>query len=157
VGIDAAVVHELDRLRSGPINLASYALPSLLALRNYAYRPLRVEMDGQTVLDNQPAMAFVGNVSEYGTGFPILVHARSNDRLLDVCVLPCNSMSQLARLLMAAATGDHLREEGVIYAKCRSVRIDGPQPVPVQIDGESSGFTPLKIDLLPSGLAFIVP
>ena len=76
---------------------------------------------------------------EYGTGFPILTHAKSDDGLLDVCVLPCKSHADVVRLAMLAATGDHLHEEGVIYVQGRSVRIESPQPVPVQIDGDAAG------------------
>jgi diacylglycerol kinase (ATP) len=157
VGIDAAIVHQLDRLRNGPIDLTSYALPALLVLQGYDYPPLRVLIDGECVMDNQPAMAFVGNAPEYGTGFPILINARSDDSLLDVCVLPCRSRWQVLKLLMTVATGDHIYEEGVVYQKGRSIRIDSPGAVPVQIDGEASGHTPLSIELLPSRLPFIVP
>lgn len=157
VGIDAAIVHELDRLRSGPIDLLSYVTPALLSLGQYAYPPLTVQIDGQIVLKNEPAMAFVGNVQEYGTGFPILTHARSDDKLLDICILPCHSRAEVLRLLMAAATGDHVNQEGVIYTKGRSVRIESSASAPVQIDGEASGHTPLNIDLLPSRVPFIVP
>ena len=156
VGIDAAVVHEMDRLRSGPIDFSSYALPAILALQQYDYPPLRVEVDGKILVSDLPAMAFVGNVPEYGTGFPILTEAKSDDGVLDICVLPCRSRLEVLRLLMATATGDHVREEGVIYARGRSVRIDTLRPVPVQIDGDAAGHTPLVIDLLPSRLRFIV-
>jgi YegS/Rv2252/BmrU family lipid kinase len=157
VGIDAMVVHELDRLRNGPIDLTSYALPALLAIHRYDYPPLRVEIDGEVVCNNTPAMAFVGNTPEYGTGFPILTQARSDDGLLDVCVLPCETRLQVIRLLMHAATGDHVREEGVIYRKAKRVKITSPQEVPVQIDGDAAGHTPLNIELLPYKLPFIVP
>jgi diacylglycerol kinase (ATP) len=156
VGIDAAVVHELDRIRNGPIDLTSYALPAVLALHKYDYPSLTVEIDGKIVFNNEPAMAFVGNAPEYGTGFPILSQARSDDGMLDVCVLPCRSHRHIVRLLMAVVAGDHIHQEGVVYAKARSIRITSPQQVPVQIDGDASGHTPLKIDLLPKRLAFIV-
>jgi diacylglycerol kinase (ATP) len=149
-------VHELDRLRSGPIDLTSYALPALLALQQYDYVPLRVEVDGDCICADQPGMAFVGNVSEYGTGFPILTDAKSDDGLLDVCVLPCKSRLDVLRLLMSAAAGEHVSEEGVIYARGRSIRIDSQRPAPVQIDGEAAGHTPLNIELLQSRLRFIV-
>ncbi|HVT89648.1 MAG TPA: diacylglycerol kinase family protein [Tepidisphaeraceae bacterium] len=156
VGIDAAVVHELDRLRTGPINYASYALPALEAMRSYDYPSLRVTIDGKCVLKNEPAMAFVGNVREYGTGFPILTKAQSDDDVLDVCVLPCPSRRRVVRLLMAVASGDHLHEEGVIYAQGRQVQIESAQPVPVQLDGDAAGHTPVNIQLLPLKLPFIV-
>src|SRR5687768_7790027 len=40
VGLDAKVVHELDRIRSGPIDLTSYALPAAMAFGFYKYPPL---------------------------------------------------------------------------------------------------------------------
>src|SRR4051794_30585075 len=42
IGLDARVVHELDRVRSGPIDYTSYALPAALALGFYKYPPLNV-------------------------------------------------------------------------------------------------------------------
>lgn len=157
VGIDAAVVHEMERLRRGPIDFTSYAMPAALALTNYDYPPLHVEVDGRCVWENQQAMAFIGNAREYGTGFPILTEAKSDDGLLDVCVLPCRSRVEVLHLMMAIATGDHLHQEGVVYTQGRSISVESTQSAPVQIDGEASGHTPVRIELLPSRLPFIVP
>ena len=156
IGLDASVVHELDRTRRGPISMTSYTLPLLSALRRYDYPPLRVEVDGRCVADSVPSLVFVGNVKEYGTGFPILMRAQSNDQLLDVCVLPCASAAQAMQWAILVTTADHMQEEGVVYTKGQRIRIDSPRPVPVQIDGEASGHTPLNVELLPRGLRFIV-
>jgi diacylglycerol kinase (ATP) len=157
VGFDAHVVHELARIRTGPITMTSYLLPAALAVKDYAYPTLRVEVDGKEVFASRPAVAFVGNVSEYGTGFPILPHARSDDGVLDVCALPCNSPTELMQLFLRAAAGEHLALEGAVYTKGKRVRIESAQPAPVQLDGDSAGHTPLEIDLLPVRLPFIVP
>jgi diacylglycerol kinase (ATP) len=160
VGFDAHVVHELDRLRRGPIRFASYIAPAFLALQNYAYPPIRVTVDSRDLFGPEPAVAFVGNLPEYGTGFPILPRARADDGVLDVCVLPCRSVQDLVRLFLMAASGEHLQAEGVAYAKGRHVRItaaDGAAPVPVQVDGDPAGHAPVEIDLLPIRLPFIVP
>jgi diacylglycerol kinase (ATP) len=159
VGFDAAVVHELDRLRTGPIGYLDYVLPAALALRDYEYPSLRVTVDGREVWRPARAVAFVGNVREYGTGFPILPHARPDDGELDICVMPCRSPFDLARLFLRSLTGEHLREEGVVYLRGRHVLIESPgaaRPVPVQIDGDAAGHTPIRIDLLPVRLPFIV-
>lgn len=159
VGFDAHVVHELDRLRRGPIRLANYITPALLALADYAYPALRVEVDGKAVFGPEPGMAFIGNLPEYGTGFPILPHARADDGVLDVCVLPCRSRVDLVRLFVLAAVGQHVTADGVVYLKGRHVRVecDGPRPAPIQVDGDPAGHTPAAIDLLPIRLPFIVP
>jgi diacylglycerol kinase family enzyme len=101
-------------------------------------------------------MAFIGNVPEYGTGFSLLPKARSDDGVLDVCVLPCSSRLQLIKLFLLAATGEHINAEGVVYTNGQRVRITSQQSVAVQIDGEASGHTPLDIKMLPTRLPFIV-
>jgi diacylglycerol kinase family enzyme len=157
IGLDARIVHELDRLRSGPIELASYALPAALALGFYTYPPLTVTVDGKTIFRDRPAVAFIGNVKEYGTGFSILPHARPDDGLLDVCVIPCANRADAIRAFLRTATGEHVAGEGTIYRKGKKIRIDSSEPVPVQIDGEAAGHTPLQCELLPVRLPFIVP
>jgi YegS/Rv2252/BmrU family lipid kinase len=157
VGLDGKIVHELDRLRSGPIDLTSYAIPAALAISFYTYPPLTVTVNGNAICHDLPGVAFVGNVKEYGTGFPILPHATPTDGLLDVCVLPCRSRLDAIRHLLHAAAGEHLASEGAIYTKGKRVTIESREPAPVQIDGEAAGHTPIEIDLLPSRVPFIVP
>src|SRR5204862_5155777 len=131
IGLDGKIVHELDRMRDGPIDLTSYALPAALALGFYDYPPLTVRVNDRVICQDMPAVAFVGNVKEYGTGFPILPHALPNDGLLDVCVLPCANRADAVRHLMHAAAGEHLAAEGAIYTKGRRVHIESAQPVPI--------------------------
>lgn len=157
VGFDAQVVHELDRLRRGPISFWNYLLPAALSLHSFPAAPIRVWLDGQPVFPEAPGLAFVGNLAEYGTGFPILPHARPDDGMLDLCVLPCSSRAQLLELFLKAAAGEHTHAEGVVYRKGRHVHIESSVPVPLQIDGDPAGHTPVEIDLLPVRLPFIVP
>jgi YegS/Rv2252/BmrU family lipid kinase len=157
VGLDASIVHELDRIRSGPIGYASYALPAAMAFGRYAYPPLTVTVDDQVIAKNLPAVAFVGNVPEYGTGFPILPFARPDDGLLDVCVLPCAGRIDAIRQFMRAVTGAHVDAEGTVYTRGTRIRIESAEPAPIQLDGEAAGHTPLQIELLPQKVRFIVP
>lgn len=157
VGLDAQIVHQFDALRSGPIAMIDYALPAAMSLINYRYPPINVTVDGQTVVSNEPAIAFVGNVREYGTGFPVLPDARPDDGLLDICVLPCKSYQDVAKIFLRIMSNEHRSREGAIYLRGRSVKIDSPAQVPVQLDGDAAGHTPLEIDLLPARVPFIVP
>jgi diacylglycerol kinase family enzyme len=157
IGIDGYIVHELDRIRNGPISHLSYVMPTLGAIRRYDFPPITVMVDGQAVCRDTRGIAFVGNIREYGTGFPILPHARSDDELLDVCVLPCKNKREVMCLALAAATRRHTTGKGAFYVKGRRVRIESPVEVPIQVDGEAAGYTPVDIDLLPVRVPFIVP
>lgn len=158
VGFDAHVVHELARLRRGPIRLTNYLTPALTALRDYRFPPLAMTVDGKTVFGPEPGIAFVGNLPEYGTGFPVLPQARADDGVLDVCALPCKSVPDLMVLFLQAAVGEHLRKEGAVYVKGKHIQIAAPggEAVPIQVDGDPAGHTPTEIDLLPIRLPFLV-
>ncbi len=156
VGLDAQVVHLLDKTRRGPIGYASYVVPTAVTLAGYSFPSVAVEVDGRTVLADGPALVFVGNVREYGTGLPILTRAVPDDGLLDVCAMPCRDHLALVELAIAMVTGDHVRRPGVVYARGRTARVSGAD-VPVQVDGDPAGFTPLDLDVLPGRVPFLVP
>lgn len=157
VGFDAQVVYHLDRMRNGPIRIWDYLIPAGLSFAEEPGAPLRVTLDGSEIFPEQRGLAFVGNLPEYGTGFPILPYAKADDGLLDVCVLPCRSRQELVHLFLLAAVGEHVHAEGVVYLRGKQVKIESAAAVPVQVDGDPAGFTPVEIDLLPVRLPFIVP
>ena len=155
-GFDSSVVKRLAAGRTGPITKLSYVTPILASLHDYDFPPLTVEVDGQIVHDNQPAQVYVGNVPEYGTGFPVLDLASSFDQRLDICVMPCQTRNDLIRLSMLTLVGKHRDASGVIYTTGRDVRITSDLPVPIQVDGDDAGSTPVHIHLLDTSVAFIV-
>ncbi|HEX5244221.1 MAG TPA: diacylglycerol kinase family protein [Tepidisphaeraceae bacterium] len=156
IGFDAQIVHELDRMRSGPIGWLSYVPPAALALHEFSPQPMQVVVDGEEVWPMAPALAFVGNVREYGVGFPVLPFATPDDGLFDICVLPCESRAQLIRLFLHAVAGEHLVGHGSVYLRGKHVQISGSQSIPAQIDGDPGGHTPVEINLLPFRVPFIV-
>jgi diacylglycerol kinase (ATP) len=157
VGIDARIVHLLDQMRRGPIDITSYFLPAAMTFASYAFPPLTVSVDGKTLLKNRPAITMISNVKEYGTGFPILPDARPDDGLLDICLMPCEDRRQLIEILVHIAAGEHTTRDDVINVTGRKIAVESREPVPVQIDGDSAGFTPLSVEILPGRVPFLVP
>jgi len=157
IGFDGQVVHDLGRTRRGPIRMSDYIIPTARALGEYSFSALRVVADGKEVFPSRPAMAFVGNSPEYGTGFPVLPLADPADGMMDLCVLPCRSLAQLLRWCMEVITGTHLQARGVVSLRVKKVTIESDRPVPMQFDGDPAGYTPLHMELLPARLSFMLP
>lgn len=155
VGIDAKIVHELSRLRRGPISYASYAVPAALALSRYRFPPITVRVDSKQVFTGR-GIVLVGNVPEYGTGFSVLPRALADDGLLDICALPCRNSAELAKLFLLAAAGLHLSSKGVVYTTGKKVQIASRTPVEVQVDGDAAGWTPVQIQMLDIKVPFLV-
>jgi diacylglycerol kinase (ATP) len=157
VGFDAQVVHDLCARRKGPITYADYLLPTFRSITGYRFPAVSLAIDGRSIADDVPGIAFVGNIPEYGAGFSVTPKARADDGLLDVCFLPCNSWQDLFELGVICGAEHQIHSERAIYRRGRHVEITSAVQVPLQIDGDGSGFTPVTIDLLDQQVTFIVP
>ena len=157
VGVDAQVIHEMDHLRRGPINYVSYVLPAALAITNYRYNALEVIVDEEEIFSSAPAMAMVANISEHGVGFPLAPDARPDDGMLDIVVIPVHSPVDAMQKFLHAAAGEHLLIEGVVYTRGKRIEIRSEKAAPIQIDGDSAGYTPAVINLLPVRVPFVAP
>jgi diacylglycerol kinase family enzyme len=154
VGFDAQVVAELDRHRTGPIGLASYARPAVAALIGGMFPKLHVVADGREVFAER-GIVVIANTPEYGTGFPIAKAALSDDGLLDVVCIPCRHVGELVQLMTRVAAGWHHRSSDVLVTRATSVEVTSDEKTPVQIDGDPGGTLPLKVDVLPAAVPFV--
>lgn len=160
-GLDGQIIHELERRRTGPINLLHYAIPSAISFKNWRYPRITVEVDGRHVFGPAPGMAMAGNVKEHGIGFSFLVDAVPDDGLLDVLVLPCRDFFEGIDHLLHALAGKLTEQEGVVFLRGKHCRIttatDSAGGIPVQADGDTAGFTPLEVRIADFQVPFLVP
>ena len=156
VGLDGDVIHAMQLDRAGPITKAQYLPAAARAALAFDFPRLRVEVDGRAV-GAARGVAFVANVPEYGTGFPLLPGARSDDGRLDVALLPCAGRVELAGLVALAVAGRHHEAAGAVVRRGRRVRIEADPPAQVQIDGEAAGRTPLAVEVAPRQVRFLLP
>jgi len=54
--------------------------------------------------------------------------ARSDDGVLDICILPARSPAELIGHFMSAAVGEHVHGEGVVYVKGKKVKVTADRP-----------------------------
>ena len=158
VGLDAEVVHRVVAWRTnGPalrrVNRLSYAKPIAGALRSYRYGRLESEADGERVTGTH---AFVFNLPQYGFQLPFAPHAKGDDGLLDWLVFDYAGLFAAIGYFMSLVRVKHLGRSGVYHGQARRVRITAAEPVPVQMDGEAAGFTPVELQVVPQALQVVV-
>lgn len=159
-GIDASIVHRLDRERSGHITHRTYIKPILWALRTYDYPRLRVFVDD----DPEPIEGveiLVSNLPAYGLGLKVGQSAKEDDGRLVVTVPQRGSAFQMIRYFYKLLRGTHERAADVQVVTASRVHIERVDStgdgVPVQLDGDPAGFTPVTIECLPGALEVFVP
>ena len=85
-----------------------------------------------------------------------VVAARADDGLLDWVAFERGGVSALARYAWAVLRGCHGRLSHVRSGRARRFTLTSAVPVPVQLDGEAAGFTPVEVEVLPAALMAVM-
>lgn len=143
-----------DRLRDYPFGLG-YLVASfrgfMTARPSVATVTTPIQERQQTTL-----MVALANSKWFGRGIGIAPPADPADGLIDLTLVGDVSTTTyirfLPRLLRARSISDHRIE----YLRTRMVSIDSTSPMPLEIDGEYSGSTPVIAEIVPLAVKFLV-
>jgi len=154
-GFDADVVHRTHAARTGHITRGRYLGPILRSLFHYRFREMRI------YLDDDPAplrarTALIVNIPAYAIGLRLADSARGDDGVLDLRLFERGSAFRMTWYFVRVLTRSHERLRDVRSARASRVRIESDEPVPVQIDGDPAGRTPVEICILPGALEIFV-
>ena len=99
----------------------------------------------------------VANGRYFGGGMMICPQAEPDDGLFDVLLIGDLTKRDLLLTLPKTYRGSHLPHPKAELLRATAVAIDGPQPVPIQLDGEQPGTTPATFEIVPRALRVRVP
>jgi diacylglycerol kinase (ATP) len=155
VGFDGRVIRELEARRNGAITHLSY-LPALLrALRGYRPPELSVEIDGER-LPGTYGLVLVSNIIHYG-GLLKLSNAALDDGHFEVFLFRKASIPALALVAVRGILTSIQDGRGCSVRPARHVRVESPEPVPFQVDGDFRGTTPIEVRLTGRRHLLLVP
>jgi diacylglycerol kinase (ATP) len=155
-GFDARILIDLNQRAKSLLGRSAYAAPLVGAL----FRPLdtlTVTVDGHRY---EAAWAVITNSCHYGGGFKLSERTSIHARGLEAILFKARTRVALVAMLMSLARGRlaaHIAHGEVEMLPCSHVRISANGAVPVQIDGDVVGTTPLEIDAGSAHLHLIVP
>ncbi len=155
VGFDASILRRVSPGLKRRLGAAAYALPSIG--RAFGHRAV----DAELVTDGEPESSplywlLLGNTRNYAGVLDLTHMARPDDGLLDSLLLEHGGLPRLAWLALWALFRRHQNRAGVVYKKAGLVEVRTPG-LPVQIDGEYLGETPMTFSVVPRALKVIVP
>jgi YegS/Rv2252/BmrU family lipid kinase len=154
-GLDAMVTEEVRRSRGNRLGYGGYLLPIFKVFLRYRVPHLRVTVDEGEVFEG--GLTVVSNTKNYGGIFTVADRARCDSGHFDIVIFPKATVPALVRHAFAARFGRVSKEPDVTYLTGKRVRIESPKPVPIQIDGDHHGTTPVVVDLVPKAVPIVVP
>ncbi len=156
IGYDAAVTGSTDPRVKRALGILAYVVRGVTVAFGFAGRRVTIAADGME-RQYRVLLIVVGNTRRYGGPVSITAEARIDDGLLDVCVFRGVGVLQAARYALQVVLGRHLRDPGVAYFRTASMSITGDTSLPVQVDGDTIGTTPMDFCVHARALNVIVP
>ncbi|MEW6113603.1 MAG: diacylglycerol kinase family protein [Thermodesulfobacteriota bacterium] len=154
-GFDAWVTEEIKRHRQGSLGYSGYVSPILKTIT--AYRPTKMDV----VLDGHeriPACnVVVLKVRRYGGLLVFADDARLDSGFFHVCIFPEGSIGWLCLYAVGGLVGKAGKIPGIIRKTAQRVQIQSDKPVPVEIDGDYFGMTPVDLHIRPSVVPVVTP
>lgn len=154
-GFDAKVAEEVRKHRGNTLGYSGYVLPLLRTAAANRPARLRIIVDGRQEITGCNVMVL--KVRRYGGFFVFADHARLDSGNFEICVFSERTIGWLCLYALAGLTGKASDLPGLIRVTGRTVRIESEVPVPVEIDGDPFGVTPIDIDLQPAVVPIIIP
>jgi diacylglycerol kinase (ATP) len=99
----------------------------------------------------------VSNGPYIGGGMKITPDALPDDGQFDVLLIGDLTKRDLMFTLPKTFRGAHLPHPKAEVLRGARVRIDAPEPLPIELDGEQPGTTPAQFELVPQALRVRVP
>ena len=155
VGLDAAVVAAVAEARRARLGFRGWVRPLRREIAAYDFPALRVTVDGAPA--GAATLAVICNTANYGGVFTLVPGADPGDGLLDACLIDARRRRSFFRYLWGAWRGSLPRQGDVATARGRAFRVEADRPVPVQVDGDPFGSTPLEVTLRPGAAQVLVP
>lgn len=144
------------RMFSGEFRFLYAALGALAMWRE---RRVRVTVDGQEFSDGPMNLVAVTNGLYAGGGMMLSPESRNDDGLLDVVIANGFSRFEIAYELSRVHNGGHVANPKVKITPGKIVRVETlmlKDAMPIEVDGNVRGKTPVEIRVMPGALKFVV-
>ncbi len=158
IGFDAAVTATVRSEEKKLFGAIAYVKQAIQIAWNFRGVRLKLRIDGKRVR-GKILMVIVGNSQLYGGAIKFTAHATIDDGLLDVCVIKGRDMLSAPRRLISIFARHYNRDPQVKYYQAKQVEIRRKRgkALPVQVDGDYLGTTPMSFRVVPDSLWIMVP
>ena len=155
-GMSGAIAQRANATTKALGGKASYLIATLAVFARWKNDLVTVRVGGE---ERRATMhdVIVANGSTFGGGMRICPEASAEDGLFDVLLIGDITKLDLLRTMPKIYRGTHLPHPKAELLRGSSVTVDADEPLPVELDGEQPGTTPVRFEVVPRALRLRVP
>lgn len=157
-----AITINKEREKTGHGNKSAYTKGIIKALIKSMKNKCKVWADGKLLNpDGKALLCTVANGQYVGGSFKCAPRAKTNDGLMEVCLVKPISRLRFVKILTPYTNGEHLDREDLkdvfIYRQAKKVDVEAPEGFAYSLDGEIIYENKFSIEIMEGALNLAVP
>jgi diacylglycerol kinase (ATP) len=155
-GMSGAIAKRVSESARGRTARAAYLWATFSVFARWQNTEVRVSVDDE-IRGGRMHDVIVANCRYFGGGMMITPEASPDDGMLDVLLIGDVTKRDLVRTMPKIYRGTHLPHPKAELLRGAVVSVDAEVPLPVELDGEQPGTTPVRLEVVPRALRLRVP
>jgi diacylglycerol kinase (ATP) len=156
VGMSGAVAKRTNESSKALGGKAAYLWATLAVFARWQNTEVEVGVDAEQRAGRMHEV-IVANGRYLAGGMKMCPEASPDDGLFDVLLIGDVTKTDLVRTLPKIYRGTHLPHPKAELLRGSTVSVDSTEPLPIQLDGEQPGTTPVRFEVVPRALRLRVP
>ena len=155
-GFDTEVVRFTERFKNAFRGLLPYLFGLLSALFVYKSQRVKIVMDGKTMERNIFLVA-IANGRAYGGGMLVAPKATPFDGKFNITIIDALPNAAIPFILGYFIKGEHQKIKQLSSYTCNEISIETQKHLPINMDGEIIGKTPMTFEVVKNALLMFAP
>ena len=156
VGMSGAIAKRANETTKALGGKASYLWATMAVFARWETSEVRVSV-GDEIRGGRMHDVVVANGRAFGGGMKICPDAEPDDGLFDVLTIGNLTKRDLLTTLPKTFWGGHLPHPKAELLRGSVVTVDSDAQLPLELDGEQPGTTPVRFEIVPGALRVRVP
>lgn len=161
-GLDAAVSNAVESDKNTHrvwrfLGMFGWVITTFFVLRDFRGTQMRISLDRRRTISRRVIMATVNNAQLYGRFWRLSPDAKLDDGWLDVVVMEGYGWRSSLRHIFNATVGRLVDDPDTFLFRVKHIHLESKEPMPVHLDAEAVGHTPLTVEIVPQSLTVMLP
>jgi YegS/Rv2252/BmrU family lipid kinase len=157
VGMSAAVAQRANGMSKALGGKATFFYALVRVFLEWQNTPVTVELDDGERREARMHDVIVANGRWHGGAMLLAPDAKPDDGLFDIVLIGDITKRDFVTTAPKIYKGTYLAHPKVDLLRSRAVRVDAPERLPIELDGEQVGTTPVRFEIVPGALRVRVP
>jgi YegS/Rv2252/BmrU family lipid kinase len=155
-GLSGAVARRANHTSKALGGKTSFFVALVQVFARWRNVELEVDLDGER-RNGRMTDVVVANGQYHGGAMWLAPEAKQDDGLFDALVIGDITKGDFILNVARIYRGTHLSHPKIELVRAARVRVDSKHPLPIEVDGEQPGTTPVTFEVVPAALRVRVP